>query len=222
MLRLNNIRVGDILKDLNLTVSNGERILVVGGNGAGKTTLFGVISGRVTPSRGRVLVDGRDVTELSECSRTGVISSILQDVRAGLIEEMTILENMRLACMRGGNGKVNRETLEASLERLDIFGMNLANRRREYVKNLSGGEKQVLSIVMATSADYKLLLLDEVTSALSSAASELVMDSIEKVTTMEKKTCLMITHDTRYVNSFGDRTIEMRNGELREVGRSGG
>ncbi|MDR0695870.1 MAG: ATP-binding cassette domain-containing protein [Holosporales bacterium] len=221
MLRLDNIRVGDVLKGLNLTVSSGERVLVIGGNGAGKTTLFGVIAGKIAPNAGEVYIEGRNVTELSEGCRTRVISSILQDVRAGMIGEMTILENLRLACMRGGGNRVCRLTLEACMERLNVFGMNLANRRREYVKNLSGGEKQVLSIVMATSADYKLLLLDEVTAALSRATSEAVMSSIERITTMENKTCLMITHDIRYINSFGDRTVELKNGTLSEVARDG-
>jgi putative ABC transport system ATP-binding protein len=137
-----------------------------------------------------------------------------------MIEEMTILENIRLAYMRTGRRKASKGDIDAFKAKLSIFGMNLENRQYEYVRNLSGGERQALSIVMATSADYKLLLLDEVTSALSHRTSELVMRSIDEITYMEKKTCLMITHDTRYMCSFGDRTLEMKDGVLCEVSRS--
>ncbi|MDR1333569.1 MAG: ATP-binding cassette domain-containing protein [Holosporales bacterium] len=219
MLKLSKICVRDTLRYLDLSVAEGERVLVIGGNGTGKSTLFGVISGRVKPDSGSIVVDGLDMTTIPECRRTHVISSVLQDVKAGMIEEMTILENIRLAYMRTGSNKVSREHIETFKDKLSTFGMNLENRPREYVKNLSGGERQALSIVMATSADYKLLLLDEVTSALSQKMSELVMSSIDKITSAEKKTCLMITHDMRYVNSFGDRTLEMKDGVLWEVSR---
>ncbi|MDR2458625.1 MAG: ATP-binding cassette domain-containing protein [Holosporales bacterium] len=214
MLKLSKICVRDTLKCLDLSVAAGERILVVGGNGAGKSTLFGVISGRINPDHGSVVVDGMDMTIVSECKRTYIISSILQDMKAGMVEEMTILENMKLAYMRTGGRKVSKGDIDIFKAKLSIFGMDLENKSHEYARNLSGGEKQALSIVMATSADYKLLLLDEVTSALSQKVSDLVMSSIDEITSMERKTCLMITHDTRYMHSFGNRTLEMKDGVL--------
>ncbi|MDR1609873.1 MAG: ATP-binding cassette domain-containing protein [Holosporales bacterium] len=220
MLKLSKICVRDTLKFLDLSVAAGERVLVVGGNGTGKSTLFGVISGRATPEHGNVIVDGHDVTMIPACRRTHAISSVLQDMKAGMIEEMTIMENMKLAYMRAGGSKVSKADIDTFKSKLSIFGMNLESRSHEYVRNLSGGERQALSIVMATSANYKLLLLDEVTSALSQRVSDLVMHSIDEITSMEKTTCLMITHDTRYMYSFGDRTLEMKDSVLREVPRS--
>jgi putative ABC transport system ATP-binding protein len=220
MLRLSKICVRDTLKLLDLSVATGERALVVGGNGTGKSTLFGVISGMVKPDHGSVIVDGVDMTIVPEHRRTHVISSVLQDMKAGMIEEMTILENIRLAYMRTRRSKASKGDIDTFKAKLRIFSMNLENRPHEYVRNLSGGERQALSIVMATSSDYKLLLLDEVTSALSHKVSELVMNSIDEITSMERKTCLMITHDMRYMHSFGDRTLEMKDGVLCEAPRS--
>ncbi|MDR1598210.1 MAG: ATP-binding cassette domain-containing protein [Holosporales bacterium] len=220
MLKLSNICVRDTLKCLDLTVTAGERVLVVGGNGAGKSTLFGVISGRIKPDQGNIVVDGQDMTMVPECKRTNLISSVLQDMKSGTIEEMTILENIKLAYIRTGGRRVSKEDIDTFKTKLSIFGMGLENRPYEYVRNLSGGERQALSIVMATSADYKLLLLDEVTSALSQKVSDLVMRSIGDIIAMERKTCLMITHEERYMHTFGDRTLEMNNGVLCEIPRS--
>jgi putative ABC transport system ATP-binding protein len=205
--------------DLDLTVLSAERILVVGGNGAGKTTLFGVISGRIKPNSGEVIIDGKNVTNIEQSKRTGYVSSVLQDIKAGLVEEMTILENTKLAYMRTGAREILPYDIGVFRDKLSIFGMNIENRMQDHVRNLSGGEKQALSIVMATSADYKLLLLDEVTAALSQKAAEIVMSSVDKITATERKTCLIITHDTRYMNSFGDRTIEIKGAGLHELPR---
>jgi putative ABC transport system ATP-binding protein len=214
MLQLDKIYVRDTLKNLCLTVKSSERVLIVGGNGSGKSTLFGVISGRIKPSSGNVILDNKNITNVAEYARTGDISSVLQDVKVGVIGEMTLMENIKLAYMRTGAKVVSNHDIDVFKEKLTVFGMNLENRLREYVKNLSGGEKQVLSVVMATSADYKLLLLDEVTSALNAKVSETIMLGIDRLTSIGKKTCLMITHDTKYINSFGDRTMEMENGAL--------
>ncbi|MDR1365362.1 MAG: ATP-binding cassette domain-containing protein [Holosporales bacterium] len=216
MLRLNEICVRDTLKSLELSVSVGKRVLIIGGNGSGKSTLFSVISGRLLPDCGSVIIDGRDVTRTPEYERTDIISSVLQDMKAGAIEEMTILENVKLAYVRRKGDKTSREDVDLFRDKLSIFGMNLENRMRECVKNLSGGERQALSITMATCADYKLLLLDEVTSALSPRTSEILIRSVDEITSTERKTCLMITHDAKLMESFGDRTMEMRNGALHD------
>jgi putative ABC transport system ATP-binding protein len=214
MLKLNNICVRNTLVNLNLSVSKGEFVLIAGANGTGKTTLFKVISGEIAPSSGSAFIDGTDVTGVSKHKRSKYISSVLQNPKAGTIGEMTILENINLAYMRGNKNKVSKRNIDYFKEKLSMLNMNLESRLDEYVNNLSGGQRQALSLIMAIVANYELLLLDEITAALDPVTSDMVMELVNKIVLHEKKTCLLITHNARYINAFGDRTLNMNNGKL--------
>ncbi|GHT89409.1 ABC transporter ATP-binding protein [Alphaproteobacteria bacterium] len=214
LLQLNDICVKNILKNLTLNVKKGEFVLIVGANGAGKTTLFNTISGASSPNNGSVFINGRDITLLDRHKRSAQISSVLQDPRAGTIAEMTIFENLKLAYLRNRCIKKYRKIVEYFKEKLSLIGLNLENRMNEYVRNLSGGQRQALSLVMATVGDYELLLLDEITAALDTRTSDMVMEITSKIVANEKKTCLAITHDQSHMNLFGDRTLKMENGQL--------
>ncbi|MDR0744859.1 MAG: ATP-binding cassette domain-containing protein [Holosporales bacterium] len=215
MLKLDNICVRSTLKNLSLTVNTGEFVLIVGANGTGKTTLFNTISGTIFPAKGTIYIDETDITKMPQHKRSRMVSSVIQDPTVGTIGEMSILENLSLAHMRGGK-KVLKKDIEYFRERLTILEMNLENRLEEYVKNLSGGQRQALSLVMATITDYDVLLLDEITAALDPKTSDIVMKIASKIVLQENKTCLLITHNSRYINSHTHRILRMIDGKLHE------
>ncbi len=199
MLKLENICYKNILRDINLEVQNGEFVYVTGDNGAGKTTLFNIISGIIKPTSGRVLVDRRDIGEMSLRERTGLIANVLQDPRQGTIPEMTIFENLNIAYRRGNRRFctiASRSLREFFIEKLSTLNMGLENRLNEYAGNLSGGQRQALSLIMATLSDYEVLLLDEITASLDKKTSALVRTIAQNIAKQSDKVCLAISHDT--------------------------
>ena len=199
MLKLENICYKNILRDISLEVQNGEFVYVTGDNGAGKTTLFNIISGIIKPTSGRILIDGRNISEMSLLERTGLIANVLQDPRQGTIAEMTIFENLNIAYRRGKRrfcaiaSKILRELF---IEKLSILNMGLENRLNDYAGNLSGGQRQALSLIMATLSDYEVLLLDEITASLDQKTSALVMNIAKNIAKQDNKVCLAITHSS--------------------------
>ncbi|MDR0625399.1 MAG: ATP-binding cassette domain-containing protein [Holosporales bacterium] len=214
MLRLSGISIRNTLRGLDLTVGRDEFVLVIGANGAGKTTLFNIISGAAIPAAGKIFFNDRDVTALPQHKRAKWISSVLQDPRQGTVAEMTILENLALSYMRNSHKRITKSTVELFKKKLSVLEMNLENRLSERAGDLSGGQRQALSLIMATVADYDLLLLDEITSSLDQKNSLMVMRIAEKVVTTEKKACMLITHDANHIKYFNGRVLEMKNGAL--------
>lgn len=216
MLKMKNICVRNVLNDLNLTVNEGEFVLVVGENGAGKTTLFNTISGNVQPSKGQILIAGEDVTNVPQYRRAGLIANVFQDPKVGTIANMSIRDNLNMACLRGKNRKL---CFSCSSARDDFFRtklreIDLGGRLDAYAGELSGGQRQALSIVMALLTDSKLLLLDEVTAALDSANAEKVLKIIDENVYKQRKTCLMITHNKDHIDRLGDRILKLQNGKV--------
>jgi putative ABC transport system ATP-binding protein len=195
-------------------VEQNEFVLIVGANGAGKTTLFNVISGAAKPRSGKVFFKNTDITDVAQYKRAKWISCVLQDPRQGTVGEMTILENLSVSYMRNGCKNINSATVEFFKQKLSVLGMNLETRLHERARDLSGGQRQALSIIMATITDYDVLLLDEITSSLDKKNSSMVMKIAEKIVAMEKKACVLITHDSNYIKSSNNRVLEMRNGNL--------
>ncbi|MDR1475171.1 MAG: ATP-binding cassette domain-containing protein [Holosporales bacterium] len=214
MLNIIDLSVRDVLQGLNLAVKPKELVLVVGANGSGKTTLFNTILGAVKPTKGKIVVNGKDVTNIPQYKRVYWISSVLQDPRSGSIGKMTILENMSLAYMRRGYKRISNKIVNYFKEKLSILEMGLEYRLSERVENLSGGQRQALSLTMSIADDCNLLLLDEITSALDPKSSAMVMKITDKIVKYENKTCLLITHDIKHINSFNGRIFEMKNGKL--------
>ncbi|MDR2598255.1 MAG: ATP-binding cassette domain-containing protein [Holosporales bacterium] len=212
MLELKDVSVGNILRGLNMVIGRGEYVLITGENGAGKTTLFNTISGIIKPDSGRIILSGMDITELPPHKRSVWISSVLQDPRIGTIGEMTIAENLYLASMRRNSMK--RNDIAFFKDKLSVLEMNLEDRLNEKVRNLSGGQRQALSLVMATIADYELLLLDEITASLDPKNSSTIMNLVNKIDRDKGKTCLAITHDTDRIESFRGGRLSLSNGEV--------
>ncbi|MDR1032320.1 MAG: ATP-binding cassette domain-containing protein [Holosporales bacterium] len=216
MLSISNLCVRDVLKNLDLTIQPNEFVLIIGANGSGKTTLFGSISGAIRPKAGQILLNGANVTNTPQYKRAHLISSVSQDPRSGTIGKMTILENMCIAYMRSGYKKISNNIVEYFKKKLSVLEMGLESRLSEYVSVLSGGQRQALSLVMSVIDDCKLLLLDEITSALDPKASSMVMRITDKLVRNEGKTCLFITHDTKHMNCFDGRVLEMKDGKLKQ------
>jgi putative ABC transport system ATP-binding protein len=217
MLELVEIFARDTLKGVNLSARQGELVVVIGANGTGKTTLFNVIAGSACIKSGKIMLGSKDITGLPQHKRAMMIASVMQNPQDGTIGDMTLLENLSIAYVRGRKRMVTRRVVEDFRARLATLGMNLENRLHEYAQSLSGGQRQLLSLIMAISSDYELLLLDEITAALDQKTSDTVMNMTMEIVAQEGKTCLLITHDAKYINKIGDRTLEVADGKLVEL-----
>ncbi len=203
------------LKNLSLNVENGDFITVIGANGAGKSTLFGAISGSFLTDSGRIVLDGKDITMMAEHKRSKAIGRLFQYPMLGSAPAMSIEENLALAAHRGSwlshTTKKDREDFK---ERLSLLGMGLEDRMKQPVGLLSGGQRQALTLLMATINPPKLLLLDEHTAALDPGTAEKVLALTEKLVSENKLTCMMITHNMQSALDLGNRTIMMNSGSI--------
>ena len=205
-------------RGMDLEVESGEFVTVIGSNGAGKSTLLSVISGDVRLRSGRILVDGEDVTRVPAHRRAGRVARVFQDPLAGTCAQLTVEENMALALGRGNNRgwrmAVNREKRELFGERLRGLGLGLENRLGDLVGLLSGGQRQAVSLMMATLAPSRILLLDEHTAALDPRMAEFVLDLTRRVCGEFQMATLMVTHSMKDALSCGDRTLMLHQGEI--------
>ena len=207
------------LRDVSLTLKDGEFVTVLGSNGAGKSTLFNAISGAFLPDSGRVVLDGMDMTEWPDYKRSKYIGQMFQDPMRGTAPNMTIEENLALAYLRA-NGRmspfsvVTKADRERFREQLSRLGLGLETRMSQPVGLLSGGQRQALTLQMATVVTPKLLLLDEHTAALDPATAEKVLALTEEIVAKDHITCMMITHNMQSALEHGSRTIMMDRGGI--------
>ena len=207
------------LRDVSLTLKDGEFVTVLGSNGAGKSTLFNAISGAFLPDSGRVVLDGMDMTEWPDYKRSKYIGQMFQDPMRGTAPNMTIEENLALAYLRA-NGRmspfsvVTKADRERFREQLSRLGLGLETRMSQPVGLLSGGQRQALTLLMATVVTPKLLLLDEHTAALDPATAEKVLALTEEIVAENHITCMMITHNMQSALEHGSRTIMMDRGGI--------
>ena len=207
------------LHDLSLSVPDGDFITIIGANGAGKSTLFGAIGGNFLTDGGEILLDGQNVTFWPEHRRSKVIGRLFQDPMRGSAPGMTIEENLALAYLRTAKGKspfprISKKDKDAFRERLSLLNMGLEDRMTQPVGLLSGGQRQALTLLMATLITPKLLLLDEHTAALDPGTAEKVLELTKNIVAEEKITCLMITHNMNQALELGNRTLMMANGNI--------
>ena len=207
-----------VLKEIDLRVMDGQFVTIIGGNGAGKSTLLNILSGNVAPNSGKVFIDSLDVTKMSTENRASMVSRVFQDPMIGTFSELTIEENMSLAARRGIRRSlalsINQKLREQFKEALSDIGIGLENRLTDKVSSLSGGQRQALSLVMASLLGSKILLLDEHTAALDPKIAKKIMLLTDKIVKKHKLTALMITHSMTQALEFGDRTIMMYHGKL--------
>ena len=205
------------LDDVSLEVAPGDFITVLGSNGAGKSTLFNAILGKFRLDRGRVILDGEDITRQRDYRRALNIGCLYQDPLRGTAPNMTIEENLALAYTRKASKSffaVNRKDSAYFRELLKSLNLGLEDRMKTKMGLLSGGQRQAASLVMATIAEPKLLLLDEHTAALDPATAEKVLDLTRRIIAERNITCLMITHNMQSALELGSRTIVMDSGRV--------
>lgn len=206
------------LNDLSLTLNNGDFVTVIGGNGAGKSTLLNAVAGTYPVDKGKILIDSADVTKLPEYKRAKFIGRVFQDPMVGTAANMWIEENMALAMQRGKSRGLSwaitrgdRELFKEMLARLDL---GLENRLSTKVGLLSGGQRQAITLLMASMNNPKLLLLDEHTAALDPKTAAKVLDITSQIVEENNLTTLMITHNMKDAVRLGNRLIMMHEGKI--------
>ena len=206
------------LNGLNLKLEDGEFVTIIGSNGAGKSTLFNAICGNFWLDSGMILLDGENITFKSEHKRAKVIGRIFQDPMKGTAPNLTIEENLALAYSRskhaGLRSAVTKKERKMFKEALAGFSMGLEERMDTKVGLLSGGQRQVVTLLMATLVPPKLLLLDEHTAALDPATADKVMDITKRIISENNLTTLMITHNVTQALETGTRTIMLDRGNI--------
>ena len=207
------------LQGLNLTLQDGEFCTVIGGNGAGKSTMMNAVAGVWPVDSGAILVDGVDISGLCEYQRASMLGRVFQDPMTGTAADMQIVENLALAARRGsrrsflrwGVPKAEYETYRELLKTLDL---GLEDRMTTKVGLLSGGQRQALTLLMATLKKPKLLLLDEHTAALDPKTAAKVLDATQRIVEKDHLTTMMITHNMRDAIAYGNRLVMMYDGHI--------
>ena len=206
------------LTELSLHLDEGDFVTIVGSNGAGKSTLFNAIAGSFYADEGSISLAGKDITFMPEHERSRRIGRLFQDPLRGTAPSMTIEENLALAYLRAAHGnpfsRISKKDKEFFAEQLKQLDMGLENRMKNPVGLLSGGQRQALTLLMATLKRPKLLLLDEHTAALDPAAAEKILAMTTRIAAEQKLTCLMVTHNMRAALALGNRTLMMNGGQI--------
>ena len=206
-----------VLKGVSLTLKEGDYVTVIGGNGAGKSTLLNSIAGTIGVDSGEIRIDSVDVTRLPEHKRAGLLGRVFQDPMQGTAAKMSVSENLALAARRGKHrglrwGLPKGENQEFT-KALEMLGLGLERRLDDKIGLLSGGQRQAITLIMATMQKPKLLLLDEHTAALDPKTAEIIMELTDQVVKEKKVTTIMVTHNLRYAVEYGNRLIMMHEGK---------
>jgi putative tryptophan/tyrosine transport system ATP-binding protein len=206
------------LAGIDLAIPAGEFVTVIGSNGAGKTTLLNAIAGEVEIDRGSLAIDGQEVTRWPAARRAALIARVFQDPLAGTCEALTVEENLALAFGRGRRRglslAIDRTARAQFMERLEPLGLGLERRLSDRIGLLSGGQRQVVSLIMATLAPMRILLLDEHTAALDPRIAAFVLDLTRKLVAEGGLTALMVTHSMRQALDCGTRILMMHEGRV--------
>ncbi|MGM9974128.1 MAG: ABC transporter ATP-binding protein [Clostridiaceae bacterium] len=207
------------IEGLSLTLKKGEFASIIGSNGAGKSTLFNAIAGGFYVDEGYIELDGKDITYEEEYKRSYFIGRMFQDPLKGTAPHMTIEENLALAYLRAYNkgayfARVTKKDKEMFREKLALLNMGLEDRMKQPVGLLSGGQRQALTLLMATLVTPKLLLLDEHTAALDPDTADKVMELTKRIVSENNIACLMITHNMQSALTLGNRLLMMDSGRI--------
>ncbi len=207
------------LSDVSVHLDDGDFVTVVGSNGAGKSTLFNAIAGSFYVDEGAVILDGIDITYEKEHARSRYIGRLFQDPLMGTAPHMTIEENLAVAYLRASTNthflsRLSRKDRDFFQERLALLDMGLEDRMKNPVGLLSGGQRQALTLLMATLVTPRLLLLDEHTAALDPATADKVLELTKQIIKDNGITCLMVTHNMHQAITLGNRTFMMDNGAV--------
>ena len=208
------------LSNVSLHLKEGDFATIVGSNGAGKSTMFNAITGAFYIDEGQIVLDGEDITYVKEYVRSKEIGHLFQDPLRGTAPNMTIEENMALAYLRASTlrheyfSRIKASDKKKFREQLSLLNMGLEDRMKQPVGLLSGGQRQALTLLMATMVTPKILLLDEHTAALDPATAEKVLELTKQIIAERKLTCLMVTHNMHQALELGNRTLMMDGGQI--------
>ena len=203
------------IKDLSLHLEKGDFATIIGSNGAGKSTMFNAICGDFLTDSGSIVLDGEDITFTPQHARAKNIGRLYQDPMRGTAPGMTIEENLALAAGKGGwLSRISRKDKERFREQLALLDIGLEDRMNHPVGLLSGGQRQALTLLMATMNPPKLLLLDEHTAALDPGTAEKVLNLTKRIVKEHHLTCLMITHNMQSALELGNRILMMDSGDI--------
>ena len=205
------------MNGVDLHLNAGDFVTIVGSNGAGKSTLFNAISGVFSVDEGTIRLDSKNITNMKEYKRAYDIGRLFQDTMKGTAPNMTIEENLALAYSRKAGKSffaVNKQDREYFIELLKQLDLGLESRMKAKVGQLSGGQRQAVSLLMSTISQPKLLLLDEHTAALDPATAQKVLDITTRIVSEGRITTMMITHDMQAALTLGNRTIMMDDGKI--------
>ena len=206
------------LKDINLKIDASQFVVVIGSNGSGKSTLLNSIAGNISIDNGRILVDNTEITNKKEYERSKWIARIFQNPLMGTAPELTILENFRLASLRTQSKKMSIGTNEnfkkKTKEKISLLNLGLENKIDQPMGTLSGGQRQALTLLMATMDETKILLMDEPSAALDPKTADLLLQLANKIIREFRLTTLFITHQLKDALIYGDRLILMREGTI--------
>jgi len=227
MIRLEKVRVlfnqgtaleKVVLKNISLTIEEGEVVTVIGGNGAGKSTLLNVLTGDINISQGRIFFEETDVTRWSSEKRARMVARVFQDPLIGTCGTLTVEENLALAFYRGKNlglgfalSPKNRKIFITFLERLNL---GLEKRLRDPIGLLSGGQRQAISLIMAALSPMQILVLDEHTAALDPRTAAFIIQLTRNIILEKNLTVLMVTHSMHQALEVGNRTLMLTEGEI--------
>ena len=207
-----------VFDNFSFTVNDGDFISVVGSNGSGKTTLLNLIAGTTLPDSGRILLDGTDITLQKEFRRARRMSRVFQDPSKGVAGEMTIAENMSLADNKGKpyglSFGISKKRLSYYRELLSSLGLGLENKMDVKIGSLSGGQRQAVSLLMATMTPIDVLILDEHTAALDPHTADVIMQFTDRIVKEKHLTAIMVTHNLRYAVDYGNRLVMMNDGHV--------
>ncbi len=207
-----------VFSDLSLKLNKGDFVTIIGGNGAGKSTMLNLVAGAYTADSGSIVIDGRDVTALPEHKRAKYLGRVFQDPRMGTATDMWVEENMSIADSRGHTRglrwAITGKDRERYREQLKLLGLGLENRLSTKMGLLSGGQRQAVTLLMATMKKPKILLLDEHTAALDPKTAAKVLELTDQLITENGLTALMVTHNMRDAIEHGNRLIMMNNGQI--------
>ena len=202
----------------SLTVETGQFVTIVGGNGSGKTSLLNILCGSIPMDGGDVLIDGKSVRRLKDYRRYADMGRVYQNPSAGTCPNLTMLENLSLADNKGkpfGLGwGVNRRRADAYRDQLRELGLGLEDKLDVKMGALSGGQRQAVSLLMATMTPLRFLILDEHTAALDPKTAEVIMALTDKIVRQKQLTAMMVTHNLRHAAQYGDRILMMQRGKI--------
>ena len=206
------------LNDITLQIKKGEFVVVIGANGSGKTTLLNIIEGSQMPTAGRVEMNGQDVTPLPEYKRSRWVARVFQNPNNGTAPDLTILDNFRLASLRTQRKNLvigmNEAFKKKVREKVSGLGMGLENKTDQLMGNLSGGQRQAMTLLMSVMDDTDILLLDEPTAALDPKSASVVMNLADRLNKDLGITTVLITHNLKDAVTYGNRLIQMQEGKI--------